>query len=309
MSVRLSTIRGWNFNSLGYELNEEGNVKNIYCKTCRDFYMEIGDQTTSSASGSVKENLDKYVIGTHVIKKVNFANHVAKNKDHERAVIRLRERKLLQECNSTSSAEKQSVCAGQSTIHHHVRKLNQRQHNQLQRKFQLAHYIAATAKSFQSYAQFANFESKYHGVDMGSGYLTRQSCNEITKFISLDKRISNITEPLNTGVYNYYSILCDGSSSTKIVDEKELYVIKTCLSGKPNFQVLALEEPDEGNAEGTSNALDNAMSKMEFTFERENKEIGLCSDAASVNFKLWKLLKEDLREQYFLSKCILHRIT
>ena len=114
-------------------------------------------------------------------------------------------------------------------------KLNQRQHTQLRRRFQLAHYIAATAKSFTSYEQFAEFESKHHGVDLGSGYLTRQSCNEIIKFIAGDKRTANIMEPLNSGLFNYYSILCDGSSSTKIMDEKELYIIKTCLNGKPHF--------------------------------------------------------------------------
>ena len=126
-------------------------------------------------------------------------------------------------------------------------------------------------------------------------------------FIANDKRTKNITEALNSGVFNYYSILCDGSSSTKIVDEKELYIIKTCLNGKPLFQVISLEEPEEGNAEGLQAALENALSKMEFTLSREDKEIGICSDAASVNIKLWKLIKEELGQQYFLSKCISHK--
>ena len=45
---------------------------------------------------------------------------------------------------------------------------------------------------------------------------------------------------------------------------------------------------------------------MEFTFSLE-KEIGICSDAASVNIKLWELIKEELGEHYFLSKCISHK--
>ena len=142
---------------------------------------------------------------------------------------------------------------------------------------------------------------------MGAAYLTRQSCSEIIRFIANDKRTKNITEALNSGVFNYYSILCDGSSSTKIVDEKELYIMKTCLNGKPLFQVISLEEPEEGNVVGLQAALENALSKMEFTFSREDKEIGICSDAASVNIKLWKLIKDELGQQYFLSKCISHK--
>lgn len=71
--------------------------------------------------------------------------------------------------------------------------------------------------------------------------------------------------------------------------------------------MISLEEPEEGNAEGLAASLENALSKMEFTFSWEEKEIGICSDAASVNIRLWKLIKEGLGEHYFLSKCISHK--
>ena len=73
-----------------------------------------------------------------------------------------------------------------------------------------------------------------------------------------------------------------------------MYIIKVCLNGKPYFHVLALEEPDEGNAPGLATALENAISKIEFTFSREDKEIGLCTDAALVNIRLWKLIRDEL---------------
>ena len=92
------------------------------------------------------------------------------------------------------------------------------------------------------------------------------------------------------------------------MDEKELYIIKTCLNGKPHCQVISLEEPEEENAKGLATALGNAMSKMEFTFSQEEKEIGICSDVASVNIKLWILIKEERGEHYFLSKCISHKL-
>ena len=45
---------------------------------------------------------------------------------------------------------------------------------------------------------------------MNNAYMDRKACSEIIKFISMDKRISNITKQLNNSVLHYYSILCDG---------------------------------------------------------------------------------------------------
>ena len=98
-AVRLKTVRGWNFKCLGYEVDDDVIVTEIYCKTCRTFFMgEDGDirhNNLTASSGSAKEMNDKYIKGTNVIKKVNFANHIAKNKDHEKAVRLLKERDIL----------------------------------------------------------------------------------------------------------------------------------------------------------------------------------------------------------------------
>ena len=83
-------------------------------------------------------------------------------------------------------------------------------------------------------------------MDLGSAYCTDISGAEISKYISISKRIKNIIEPLNENIYHYYSVLMDGSSSIKILDEKELYIIKTCLGGAPKYEVMSLEEPQEG---------------------------------------------------------------
>ena len=64
----------------------------------------------------------------------------------------------------------------------------------------------------------------------------------------------NITEPLNSGDRAYFSLLTDGSSSAKTMDEKEL-VIMTCDKGKPRFDVLALEQPEEASAKGLKESL------------------------------------------------------
>ena len=79
------------------------------------------------------------------------------------------------------------------------------------------------------------------------------------KYISISQRIKNIMEPLNENILNYYSILFDGASSSKCVDEKELFVIKLCVANKPIFDVMPLEEPKDCNSEGIKESMDNAV--------------------------------------------------
>ena len=114
---------------------------------------------------------------------------------------------------------------------------------------------------------------KTHDVDLGNGFLTDKAATEILKYISISQRIKNITEPLNENILNYYSILFDGASSCKCVDEKELFVIKLCAEGKPIFHVMPLEVPEKCNAEGIKESIDNAVSKMKFNFSQSEKEI------------------------------------
>ena len=80
-------------------------------------------------------------------------------------------------------------------------------------------------------------------VDLGNGFLTDKAGVEIMKYISISQRIKNIMQPLNENILNYYSVLFDGASSSKCVDEKELFVIKLCLEGKPIFHICLLKSP------------------------------------------------------------------
>ena len=66
----------------------------------------------------------------------------------------------------------------------------------------------------------------------------------------LSKRIVKlqVIEPLNNGVKPYYSIHNDGSSSSKTMDEKELFIMKSAPNGIIQFSIMSLEEPEEANA-------------------------------------------------------------
>ena len=58
---------------------------------------------------------------------------------------------------------------------------------------------------------------------------------ELISFLTKSSRIKSITEPLNTGAIRYYSVMNDGSSSAKTMDEKELFLMKSAQSGKKNY--------------------------------------------------------------------------
>ena len=125
----------------------------------------------------------------------------------------------------SNTEEVPSGAVKQSLLCPMIQKTSAAQRLQLRRKFQLAHFTCANGNSFKLYENFGKFEKDYHGVDLGNGFLTDKASAEIMKYISISQRIKNITEPLNENILNYYSVLFDGASSSKCVDEKELFVI------------------------------------------------------------------------------------
>ena len=89
----------------------------------------------------------------------------------------------------------------------------------------------------------------YHGVDLDTGFLSDKGGAEIMKYMNISQRIKNITEKilLTKNILNHYSVQFDGTSSSKCVDEKEVFLIKLCVEGKPVFHVISFEEPKECN--------------------------------------------------------------
>ena len=311
--VKRKTVERWGFSCLGYEIDESGEVIKIFCKSCREFYSLEKEQNelASKCNGSEKflEQSNTYVNGTRVIKKVNFENHLT-FENYKKAVLSLREKQLSVSAQLSSAENSPTSASGapkQSLLRPMLQKMTASQRPQLGRKFQLAHFTTPNAKSFKSYSNFAAFEKKYHNVDLGNGYLTDKAGAEIVKYISISQRITNITEPLNYDVLHYYSVLLDGASSAKCVDEKELFVMKTCVDGQPTFNVMSLEEPEECNAEGIKVAMENSVSKMNFNFEIRDKEIGMCSDGASVNGAVYNLLVEEFGDHYLGIFCPSHK--
>ena len=130
----------------------------------------------------------------------------------------------------------------------------------------------------------------------------------MVKYLSKSTLLTNITEPLNENRISYYGVMNDGSSSTKTMDEKELFVIKTAATGVPKFSVMSLEDVADANAEGLKTALENLVGKLNLTVQCKDKELGLCTDGAPVNVKMHRLVKEEIGEHYQLILCPAHKI-
>ena len=93
------------------------------------------------------------------------------------------------ESSGNSSSNKSSTGTPKQTLlKPMIQGINAAKRVQLGRKFQLAHFMCATGKSFESYETFGTFEKNYHNVDLGSSYLKDQAGAEIMKYISLSER-------------------------------------------------------------------------------------------------------------------------
>ena len=268
--MKLKKCKSWGFKEFSFEVDERGGVKSISCVVCKEFYTKE-PQELEKLKGAVKESTKSWVQGSSRIKKCNAETHLKSNV-HTLAQQRLKFAKT----NATNPTPAEKIAkekpSSQSSIVEHARNANAKQIKELTKKFQLAHFLTVENKSFEFYQSLVRFEKDFHKVDLGTGYLNRQACHEMVIYLSKSLIVENITEPLNEGVRLYFSLLFDGSSSAKTMDEKEVYIIKTCDKGTPRYDVLALEQPDDADALGLKKSLDEAVCKAKFTFDRKNRD-------------------------------------
>ena len=152
------------------------------------------------------------------------------------------------------------------------------------------------------------FQKDMYHVDVGTGYLSDVAAKEMIMYLSKSIVAENITDPLHSGERLYFSLLFDGSSNAKTIDEKELYLIKTCDLEKPSYNVLALEQLDAADAKGLKSSLDNAVKKANFSIDRKSWEIGLGSDGTNTNKALYCIEKAEIGDHLCLNLCLSHKL-
>ena len=193
--------------------------------------------------------------------------------------------------SSSLSSASSSGIPKQAGIMQHMQKLTTQHRTQLTRKFQLAHFVISKPQSHSFYSDLTKFSRDVLNVNLETGYLS--DTQEVKLFV-IKVKLDNITNPINDGLIKYYSIMSDGSSSAKTMDEKELFLMKTASTGIPKFSVISLEEVEYAQAEGLKLAMENSVGKLNLTVDRKDKELGICTDGTVVNVKMHRLIKEEM---------------
>ena len=121
-------------------------------------------------------------------------------------------------------------------------------------------------------------------------------------YLSKSKVETEIVELINERTAKFYSVHNNGSSAAKIMDE-ELFLTKLLSNGKVKFQFMSLEEPVNADANGLKASLDKSLSKLNLSVPHEHCEIGMRTDVAK-----YRLVKEEVSEQYMLMLCPAHKI-
>ena len=264
------------------DLGDLSKVTKIICVTCKEFYGE-NPKELDTYKGRIKTQVKTWINGSINIKKSNCADHLKIN-EHARAVLRLKEKRT-----QIAGQEIAQASTRQKTIVELARGLTKTQKDQLVRKFQLAHFLIV------------------NHVDVGTGYLSDVATKEMNMYLSKSIVAEKILDPINSGERLYFSLLFDGSSNAKTMDENELFLIKTCDLGKPSYSVLAPEQPDDADAEGLKSSLDNTVKKAKFSIDRKSREISLGSDGTNTNKALYRIEKAEGGDHLCLTLCLSHK--
>ena len=75
-----------------------------------------------------------------------------------------------------------------------------------------------------------------------------------------------------------------------------------------SFWCSGARATDDADAAGLKVALDKAIAKGNFSFDRQSKGIGLGSDGTNTNKALYRLEKDEFGEHFILILCLRHEL-
>ena len=183
-----------------------------------------------------------------MVKKCNFKKHLT-HKNHKNTALRLKEASISKSAPAVSTTKEVPRGAVKQTL-----LCPMIQKNIGGTMFAARMKISVSSLQMAIHLSCMKISESlkktiYHGVDLDTGFLTDKGGAEIMKYMNISQRIKNITEKilLTKNILNHYSVQFDGTSSSKCVDEKEVFLIKLCVEGKPVFHVISFEEPKECN--------------------------------------------------------------
>ena len=194
-------------------------------------------------------------------------------------------------------------------------------------KFETAYFVAKQELPLMKYKEILKHE-KFHSVDTSDSYMTDVKAGEFIDFIAADlkRKICN-----NLGTANFFSVLCDGSTDSAVIEEEIIYVsyFDPNPPGKDEVAVkiefLDIQPLTSQSAHGVHKAIIDSIEDLNiindkhgFTEEKYFSEtstckriVGFTSDIALVNrgknASVNTLLRETSRWVVF-TWCIAHRL-
>ena len=139
-----------------------------------------------------------------LLKKCNTEAH-PKSNVLTVAVHRLKEKGKSSSVRGTPGEllAQESSGSAETSIVTHATNATREQRKQLVTKFQLCNFLTIKIKLFQFYQDMVWFEKDVHKLDVGTGYLNRQSGPEMISYLSKVIVMENITKFLNKGEQIY----------------------------------------------------------------------------------------------------------
>lgn len=278
--VRISTIKRWSFENIGFEADAESIfVTKIWCTICRKYPGAGLDDRTRSLN-----DCQAYVDGTDKVKKDSIAKHMSSN-------VHLAAEKLEKKDSQPHTPfHKRPIVKA-------VSQMDKRTTEKLCKLYDIAYTIAYNEMPFTKMPVLIKLERK-HGVDLGTTYCNNQACHsfimEINEHLTKTGIKSNLSN-LHDDPF-YYSLSFDGSSD-KACNEKEITTIRYVNSkGQLRNDLLSIVHLQEANAETIHTSLISSCDRTKLP-EISKGCVSASADGASVNFGkitgVMTLLKND----------------
>ena len=195
-----------------------------------------------------------------------------------------------------------------------LHRLSDNEKARLEKKFDIAYFVATEKLPFTKYAGICSLESR-HGLDLGRSYMNEVAGKTFCHYIAEIRR--NELKTLLSKV-KFFSILMDGSTDKGNIDD-ELFLIIWCdingtddkVHSRMSFHSVA--RPHAVTSMGLFNCLQEALLPLEIqgiNASECTKLIGVGTHGASANVAaggLKGLIEEELPWVYWMW-CLAHRL-
>ena len=223
--VTAATIEKWKSEIVDFAVNEwlyyekdaSGVSTALFCKFCTDHEEEIK---------SIDGFTNQYIKGSTNFRKSSVEYHAKNTKSHTVA-YELHIKESGKELKKLKNF-KHSATGSSGVLDEGISTMEKNEVARTKIKFETAYFVAKQELPLMKYKEILKHE-KFHGVDTGDSYMTDVKAGEFIDFIAADLK-SKLCKDLATA--NFFSVLCDGSTDSVVIEEEIMFCILTLIHQK-----------------------------------------------------------------------------